>query len=442
MKSRAFAPTAALCAVVLAAGACTDGAEQLPTSATLADQVGVGPSCSTTDLRKAAEAFFGKQAPQVSIAQQYNNRIANTAAVTGYAYDLFAAIAAKRNLAALTSAEIEAAAMLSVHIMACSDLIYTDPSLPGVGDAAKTVFSQALGEAGTYEVRGGGTETAALARDGQAGLNPPNSFATWFGGRTLILGRPYGSFTTEMPGGYAYDWSFVRPRGSAALTGQATIALCTDDAPESVASDELRLQHLPLSQNGNIIPYLAAGGPIIDCGFGGSARLGASGPAGGRLLAALQRLVLPEPLHAAAALAERGPVSGLLGSFSPVEIVFPGAINLAFTQQPVDVMVDTPVPVAVSVKGNGGTPWEGVEVRLSAAANNGQPLELCGNVDTTNAAGLAEFPNLRLTKPGGAYLVATTVEPGQDVDVTSYSQATAESNRFVVGPGTGTSPCL
>jgi hypothetical protein len=100
--------------------------------------------------------------------------------------------------------------------------------------------------------------------------------------------------------------------------------------------------------------------------------------------------------------------------------------------------------VEVKVTGSAGTPWEGVRVQLLPVANDGQPLFLCGNVDETDAAGVASFPNFRVSKEGGLFVVASVTEPTTDPDVTAYyTTAVADSSaRFNVRPTTATQiPC-
>lgn len=428
---------AAVLAVALAVGACSDDADRLPTSETQALLTSGGPACSPTDLRKAAEALFGKRSPQAAIASQFKPSTANTPTVTPHAFALFAAIAGARDAAGAgwTAANTDAAANLSVHVTACADLVFTEPDLPGEGSALLNAFTAALGAGGTYGVRGGTYGTAAvLSDDEQAGFQPPVLAAA-----TLVLGHPLPNLPlgNEAYGGASYDWFLLQDRDHAGLDADATVALCT---PELV-DQALRLLHLPAAAGGNIIPYVAAAdAPPLACGSG-AVRLGRSADLGSRLLGMLERALTPQPLHATAVAF--GPVSGLLGSFSPVEVVNPGTILLDFVVAPTAAEVNTPTPMTVRITGAGETPWEGVLVRLSAMANNGQPLTICPDTATTNASGIADFPNFRISKPGGLIIVASTTEPNTDLDVTAYSQAADSTDRFNVTPATtgNTIPC-
>jgi hypothetical protein len=418
--------------VLLTLGACADDTSSLPTAETPAMLVGSGPACNPTALKKATEAFFGKRSAEVLIAGQFKPSTVNTPTVTGYAYQLFDAIEAKRDAAVAADAafDVAGAATLSVEITACADLVFTDALLPGSGTALNDAYANALGIGGTYAVRGGTTYgyEPALSDDAQAGLQVPSGLAT----PALIIGHVPGSapFGNEQYGGAQYDWVLVQPRNQTALNGLAAAALCVVNPP--VDDSFLRLQHLPVAAGGNIIPYVpAAAAPPIQCGV-----VGSNGALGNRLLAALEAVILPKPLYAA--VGSFGPVGGLLGSFSPVEAVNPDTIKLAFTTPPTDGEVNTPMPVAVTITAANGTPWEGVVVRLSAVANNGDPLLICDNEDETNADGVAEFPEFRVSKAGGLIVIASTIEPTTDVDVTAYSAVADSSDRINIRPATGT----
>ena len=88
-----------------------------------------------------------------------------------------------------------------------------------------------------------------------------------------------------------------------------------------------------------------------------------------------------------------------------------------------------------------GTPWEGIKVHIGAVTNNGATVTACGNDAETDAAGIAHFPDLTISKAGGYNLVATTVEASEDPDVTAYSTATVSSNRFNLKTSNKPSPC-
>ena len=401
-------------------------------------QVGTGPACDLTALRRATGTLFGNQSAEAQIAKQFTQQNKNTAAVTPFAYNLFAAIATASDGAGWTSLNAEQGADLSVKIIACSDVIYTDLSLSGTANlsAAVAAFTAALGPAGTYEVRGGGLEGTVVSHNAKAGLQPPTTFAAWFpGGRTLIIGHPVLSFADEISGGATYDFSMVRPAGSAALAGLATIGLCTNTP---IADPLLRIQHLPRDEGGNIIPITTWNGSGLNCITQGATRAQQPTSLALRVFRSVVKVFEPAPLHASAV--GFGPVGGLLGDFSPIEVVYPAEIVMNFDVEPVDADKFQAIPVEVSVKGAEGTPWEGVVIRLEAFANNGQPMVVCGAEAVTDAQGVATFVNFAVGKVGGASIRATTVEPNLDPDVASYPTTSIETDGHInVRPSTLTS---
>jgi hypothetical protein len=421
--------------VLFALGACSDGTSSLPTAETPAMLVGGGPACNPTDLKKATEVLFGKRSAQVAIAGNFKPNTVNTDAVTPSAYALFAAIATLRNGTAWSAELTDEAALLAVHIAACSDLAFSDAELSLEFASLNGVFTGALGADGTFEVRGASYgNLGAVAANDQAEFTAPLSF--WADSPALILGHGTISFTSEVPGGYEYDWIFLRPSTAGEFSGLAALWMC---APAAVqyGPAALRLEHQSALGTSNIIPIPTAAAPAPGIACESLPSVGAvSTSLGGRMFRTLTDVFTPAPLYAAAG--SYGPVGGLLGSFSPVEVVYPEQVVVTFTTEPTDGFVNVSNPVEVEVTAAAGTPWEDVVVELLPVANDGQPLFLCGNVDTTNAAGVATFPNFRVSNPGGLFVVASVTEPGTDEDMTHYYDTAAadSSQRFNVRPTT------
>jgi hypothetical protein len=422
----------------LALGACA-GEGGLPTSEAPEFQTaGVGPACNLTDLRKATSALFGSKHPANETAKLFTSKNANQSSVTPHAYTLFTFIETKRESGPWLATDPAKGAELTIQIMACTDLIYTDATLSGTGNlgAARTALAAALDFAGTgvYAV-GAGTDAVITSKNKEAGLGAPSDFGTWFGGgKSLVIGYVIPSFS---PLGYenfadvAYDWSMIRPNGSPGLTGLAKVSYCVDN---SFSELELRVQHKAQGQGGVILPVatqvaevfcnpLASLSPVEPESFAM------------RLVRSVVDVVRPSPLYAAML---KGPVSGTIGGFSPTAVVDPNDTQMSFAVQPTGGMTNTALPVQVLVRGALGTPWEGVDVRITAAENNGATLAPCGTLATTNANGLAVFPNFQINKPGVVHLTATTVN--SDPDLTSYPVDSVVSDNFVV-TGAGNEGC-
>ena len=433
--SRATSLAMALSAA-LALGACA-GEGGLPTSEAPEFQAaGIGPSCNLTDLRKATSALFGSRDPANDIAKKFTSKNQNTTAVTAFAYQLFEAIEAKRE-GTWGSDDPEKGAELTLQVIACSLVRYSDTSLEGTNtDNARAAFIASLDVAGfgTYAV-GAGDEKAVTSRNNSAGLGSQldSDLGTLFGGQVLITGRVIEptEFSTEDEAGIFYDWMMVRPAATAgALEGFANISHCVAD---DAAEDELRIQHLPSNADGTILPL---GFSVLD---------GPCPPTpsptetfGSRLLERVFAVIRPDPLFASAAV-YKGPVSGTIGGFSPVGVVDPDSTVISFYVLPTGGTTNTDLPLQVRVTAQGGTPWEGITVEITASENNGTTLSPCGTRAVTNDDGIAVFEDFQINKPGTVHLTATTIETVEGI-ATSYDEVSVESNSFVI-TGAGNEGC-
>ena len=426
----------------LALGACAGEAGQLATSpeAPAFQAAGVGPACNLTDLRKATSALFGSKDPANAIAKQFTSKNQNTTGVTPFAYQLFEAIETKRGAGPWASTDPAQGAELTIQVIACSLVEYTDEDLEGTNTAlARAAFEDALDVegTGTYAV-GAGTDIAVRSKNNAAGLGAPGNFGTFVGGQALIIGYTIEpvNFTSEDDAGVFYEWSMVRPVGSGALNGLATISYCIDNDFDDLA---LRVQHLPSGQGGTILPVPGENAviPIALCDPDATLQPAVAETFASRLLEGLFDVIRPAPLFAGAVL--KGPVSGTLGDFSPTGVVDPGNTVMSFVVQPTGGSTNTALPVQVLVTGAGGTPWEGVGVRITAAENNGVTLAPCNGFVETNGDGLAIFPNFQINKPGIVHLTAKTVNG--DPDLVAYPVDSVVSNEFVV-TGAGNEGCV
>ena len=260
---------------------------------------------------------------------------------------------------------------------------------------------------------------------------------------STVIGFPHGGHLTRVK---VFESELAIADGATGpdpFNGPATVALCADNAPEGLTAAQLRVQHLAKIDGGSILPV--ANAEFLDCT---PAALGAADATnvGGRLLHALLELVAPQPLFAST-MAFAGGIGGLKGSFSPFEVVYGANIVLAFQDQPANGTINTALKgksggeLSVKVTGAQGTPWEDILVRITAVTNNGAGVAVCGNEAVTDETGVAHFPNLTVSKAGGYFLVATTVESTTDPDVAAYSTATVNSDRFNLKNSTIPTPC-
>lgn len=415
--------------VVLVTSACSDSASNAPTSPSGPQyQIGTGPACSPNDLTKAAAALAGRRSTLVDLAGLISSKNANSPAATATAFNMFAEVArladAGHAAGTWTAQNSADGASVTVLAIACADVALS-------GQNTLAVFTAALDAAGLYEVRGGGSDATgpAIAHDGMAGVQAPGTgFGVWMSGRGLFYGYPIATFSTEVFGGYAMDVSVVRPiprpaTTPAALVGDGVIALCANVNPQPFTDDQLRIQ-----KTSRILPI--ASGAFVPC----------SAPAA---VSASSARLGPNFALAAAATG----IGGTIRNFSPHEIVFPGTVNLTFVSQPLDGTANVPLAsspaggIVVSVKAQNGTPWEGVRVQLDGVNNNGNFVAACNNIADTDEQGLAHFPDFSLNKAGGFRLLAHTVPPATDPDVTTFTPDSTTSLGFNLKNSSDPSPC-
>jgi hypothetical protein len=394
-------------------------------------------TCSPSALKTSVAAVFGPSSAESDLVKLITTSNVGSTVATETGFSLITSVAALRSGTTWTAAMAGPAATLTAQLFPCMNVQKTQPT-------TVASITQALGDEGAYQLRGGPNDPTGdvLSFDGKSGIKAGGPWATWLGARALFLGSSISSFTVEVSGGSAYDWSMVHT-GVSELVPAATVALCADNAPANVTGAQLRLQHqvfVPDVGGGNIIP--TADGTFLP---GCETEPTAPSELGARLIQAFVRLVQPAPLHASVALA--GGIGGLKGAFSPFEIVYGAQIQLSFPAQPANATINTPIKGAgnselqVLVVAANGTPWEGILVRINAVTNNGEGVFACGNETETDEDGIAHFPNLTVSKAGGYFLVATTVESSSDPDVTAYSAASVDSDRFNVKNGNKPAPC-
>lgn len=410
---------------LLLLGACDSGTPTAPEATRLASASSA--ACSPSDFVKAAAAVAGRPSTLVDLASLVTNQNAGTPAATAAVMDVFAELArladaghAGGTWTAQNSAD---GGNLTVLGLACGTFSLT-------GASTADAFTSALDASGLYEVRGGSDDAAdpAVAHDGMGGVAAPAAgFGSWLSGRGLFYGYPISTFGVEAFGGYAMDISLARPvfppaTGPAALVDAGVVALCPVNNPQNYSTAQLRVTKVS-----HILP-VAEG--FLDC------------PATSASLAR----TTPTGLSLALAVTSGG-VGGTVRNFSPHEVVFPGSVNLSFVSQPANgasgsLLTDSDGnALAVQATGANGTPWEGVLVQLAALKNNGAFVAVCNDIAETNEVGVATFPDATLNKSGGYRLVAHTVSPTTDPDVTTFAPDSVVSGLFNLKNGKASINC-
>jgi hypothetical protein len=273
-------------------------------------------------------------------------------------------------------------------------------------------FAPALGPNGLFAVRDNGTNTPVVSRllvAGAPAFGAEPSTGNWpLAGKTLFYGvkLTVPTLANETPAGDVFELTTL-PSG---LTFNPAIktGVC------NLADPNAQILHQHLGDPAVILP--PAGLPSW-CPSPTAARQSTSSFA----LAARQIVdwLAPRPAQASSFMMPAfgggggGLVSGL-SNIGPVSFTS----TVAYVQPPRNTrrsanpqFVPTVVVRNVSAQGN---PIQGSLITITVTVNNGS-FNISGNTATTNSAGIATFPNLKIDKPGGYTATATSSTGGSAV---------------------------
>lgn len=391
-----------LSAALLVVGCTQDLAPErsLPTEASLARTPST--SCSFSAARNDAKAYFASSGDLVFGRLETMERAYRAGDVSGTRSAGFAVLARLGAAADAKSTSVVKGTPAQGSTFA-HDVLRCMP-LAGYSSAAD--FSLALGATGLFAVRGGDQQAPVVSR-GTALLNgsqvplfgAQKTGSSWHptvtppsGERILFYGyeRAASEFTSEITAGTSFELKTLPAPLTFDPPINAGVCIFTD------ASARILHEH-----NGTDV--ILAPTELSFCG--GQSALG--------LTSTVSRLAswfLPQPLHAAAAVARGG--GGLLSGLSPgVPVTFTAVVNFdtppaARTSVSADPQFRNVVTVSVK-SSKEKTPLKDVTVTLLVIGNNGSYVE-SGNVETTDASGIARFPDYRISKAGGYTIQATS----------------------------------
>lgn len=427
--------------------ACADSRDTAPTAPQW--QIGTGPACSPSDVKKFAKAVLGTTSSTLySIAQQFTTQNANKVAGTNLFFDLAAEAANLARPQNLTPDQNTDLANLLIQGIACANVTVSDPSYATLSATDRVAkFVAAAGTSGGLEVRGRPSPATGQddpvyshnqGQNGAAGIAPPTEgFAAWYGDRVMFYGFPIDGLSTEAapdgtPNGnrVAFEWFSIRPAyvtfNPNNLRGKVSICVSIAGLSNDIA-DQMRIEHdvetiLPVTN------FSVRCDETSNLRFG--LRQGNSGFAGA--LAWVREKLLPEPLLATSLVTTRSP-SGSPKSLSPIEVVNPLGATLTYDPPPVDGKVNQPLGVKVHATGSGGTDWEGLLIRIKAQDNNGTTVTVSPDTATTNSSGIADFTKSVINKTGVYQLLAVTL-PNADEDADAFTQDSVLSGNFLQRP--------
>src|SRR5687768_12019625 len=110
---------AVVAAVGLATLACQDARDTVLTGPEL--QL-TGPACKYSDVKKYARNLFGSNSPGYALAAAMSGFAPNSDDATNKAFDIFAAIAAKRDATTFTTQNLDDAANLTLQVVRCANV--------------------------------------------------------------------------------------------------------------------------------------------------------------------------------------------------------------------------------------------------------------------------------------------------------------------------------
>ena len=380
-------------------------ARLLPTQA----RFSVAPAaCSFETIRGAADLYFAQTTDPVYgliNTMEHAYRSGGAAGATSAGFDVLARVGVAADLDTPAAGTPAQGSSLANAVLSCMSV---------AGYHAVVDFAPALGPSGLFAARDGSSSTPVVSRlvvAGAPSFGAEPSSGNWpITGKVLFYGVKLSvpNLAKETPAGDVFELTTL-PSG---LTFDPAIRTGVCD----VSDPSAQILHQHSGDPAVILP--PAGVPSF-C----PAAIGALQPTSSFALAVRQVVdwLAPRPAHATSlamparsgggglvsGLSEIGPVSFT----STVEWVVPPR-NTRRSANP--QFAQTVTARNVSANGN---PISGSLMTITVALNNGS-YTITGNTATTNAAGIATFPNLKIDKPGG--YTATVVSTVGGSAVTTF----------------------
>lgn len=418
--------------VALGLAACSDASQPLPHEVNF--QFTNGPACDYRPVKKDARTYFPKAWDNpVQELIRAMQQAGTDAEATAFGWEVIALIG-QVTRDGLQEGSPQVGSDLTNGLLACMTFATaTAPSDP-------IDFTTALDSTGAFDV---------VPRD--PAIDPFDNLPVLSADPDLTDGidarwgvEPVAGATwTEVTDGQTilvYGYSFYPVTGAGEEPVPGVIGFEWFDVPDISFAEDVRVSTCQVQED---MYRVQRGGnqilPVADPSFCTTSFT--STDMGSRSLVALiADWVLPKPLQAAALAVRFGGIGGTAGGYTPFVVVDPGAVNLEFTIQPVDAVIDpvtgvaTLEPVEVTATGNNGSYLPEVTITLTVAENNGNFVELggtttlvtdpgCSSQDSCEPTGTVTFTDLTLNKPGGFRLVATATWFGFDQAFTATSEA-------------------
>jgi hypothetical protein len=413
MGGRSLAPF--LLAAAALVGACSEGANDVPTAPEFAPKPA---SCNFTTISSLVKTEFGASSTESGLATDMKNAGAGTSLATSLGYQILASIG---NTYDGSQTSTSNASALTVALLKCMDI-------SGAAVPDTSVFKKALALTGAFGVRPlvADDNNPVTSHDGAWLLEPPAN-ETWQSmlpagtSSILVYGVPVtnGSFTNDVPKSGVFDWT--------------TLPQVTFNDPGIVAGeckhDSQYLQHNPAGPTAEVLGFVAPSCFVPDV------VLREREP---RTFAErVFRLLAPAPAYATLLTTTgSGGSKRTLSPFQvidPVNVVLDPGFNWSKSGNKVNVPF-SPTP-NYQIRSDAETPFlqEKVLIWLTAANNSGVDVKVCNNWAYTGKDGIARFTMAFLNKAGG-YTVTTRSAGAVDNSVAGVTLPTVPASDPLLSP--------
>ena len=368
-----------------------------PTEATFAKNT--TPTCSFSTASNHAKDYFSSNRDPVYGLLSIMSKSPDATSMTNAGWDVLARV---ETAIAHDSVKAGAASAGSIFV---NDVFLCMTGITGYSYSID--FTNALAPDGLFAVRDASTNTPAESHSSDYGAEPPSG--NWpLSSRTLLYASKLlvSSLANEPQAGVLFD---LKTLPTNALTGNIRVGVCTITDPTA------RVLHAHQGDSPVILPPDAplsfcpvVSSPSLNAGFGGFA-----------FLSKAASWLAPQPAYAAMFATKSGGGTGLVSGLSEIgPVSFTSVVS--FTQPPQNTTLSaspqfSPTVTVLDTTSH-GNPVKGVLITLTVVGNNGS-YNISGDTATTNASGIAAFPNLHIDKAGG-YTVTATSEVGGSASAT------------------------
>jgi hypothetical protein len=388
MKNKILAGlTVAGVAILASCGQDLTQSTAVPSAASFARVV--TPTCSYSTAANDARSYFSSNKDSALTLLGAMSKTTGAAA-TSAGWAVLAQLAAEVGTTAVSGTPAQGNTFANDVLLCMSVATYTYP----------LDLSGALGANGLFAVRDGSSGAPAVSRGTPVyGAEPSGS--NWpVAGATLFYGSPVNNplFDNETPAGVVFDLKSLP--GGLTFSPMIRVGVC------SISDPNARILH---DHSGSNPVILSPDDALSFCSVTSSATQ--SSNALFAAAASLATWLAPQPANAAATMFKLGGGgTGLVGGLSDIgPVSFTSVVT--FTVKPKNTSVSKNpqfVPtVTVTDSTAKGHPIANVTITLSVVSNNGS-FNISGNTATTDANGVATFPDLHIDKAGGYTMTATS----------------------------------